>query len=218
MLWLLPRKEYSKTTVIMDEKKCDPNFKNQVEYVITDKKLGVFTSTEYQPWCKDIIYLLDVGRKHLRHYTWEGTQNDKDAELHSGATTLVDGGDSNDSLDSMKQSFDFPTQFNASTVEGQKSIAITIKWELEPESWIPGAVRWEGHVARFLVGDWTLAKGQSVVSEREAMIALFYRVHRLAESYREMDEEKRKKDEAERAKDEERRIAREKEAGEAVVE
>ncbi|KAI4614491.1 hypothetical protein J4E83_007145 [Alternaria metachromatica] len=202
----------------MDEKNYDPNFKNQVEYVITDKKLGVYSSTEYQPWCKDIIYLLDVGRKHLQHYPWEGPQNDEDAELHSGATTLVDGGDSNDSLNSMAQSFDFPTQFNASTIEGQKSIAITVKWELKPESWIPGAVRWEGHVARFLVGEWTLAKGQSDVSEREAMMALFDRVHMLAESYREMDEEKRKKDEAERAKDEEERVAREKEAGEGVVE
>ncbi|KAI4683942.1 uncharacterized protein J4E84_006782 [Alternaria hordeiaustralica] len=202
----------------MDEKKCDPNFKNQVEYVITDKKLGVFTSTEYQPWCKDIIYLLDVGRKHLRNYTWEGPQNDKDVELHSGATTLVDGGDSNDSLDSMARSFDYPPGFDASTIEGQKSLSVNIAWELEPESWIPGAVRWEGHVARFLVGEWTLAKGKSDVSEREAMIALFDRVHMLAERFREMDEEKRKKDEAERAKNEEERIAREKEAGEAVVE
>ncbi|KAI4960885.1 hypothetical protein J4E86_002511 [Alternaria arbusti] len=193
----------------MDEKKYDPNFKNQVEYVIADKKLGVFSYTEYQPWCR---------RTHLRHYTWEGPVEDEHAELHSGATTLVDGGDSNDSLNSMAQSFDFPTQFNASTVEGQKSIAITIKWELEPESWNPDVVRGEGYVARFLVGEWALAKGQSVVSEREAMIALFNRVHTLAESYREMDEEKRKNDEAERAKDEEERIAREKEAGEAVVE
>jgi len=167
---------------------------------------------------EDIIYLLDVGRKHLRNYTWEGPQNDEDAELHSGATTLVDGGDSNDSLDSMAQSFNFPTQFNASTIEGQKSVPITIKWELEPESWNPDVVRGEGYVARFLVGEWTLAKGQSDVGEREAMIALFDRVHTLAESYREMDQEKRKKDEAERAKDEEERIAREKEAGEAVVE
>jgi len=35
----------------MDEKKYDLNFKNRIEYVITDKKLGVFSSTEYQPWC-----------------------------------------------------------------------------------------------------------------------------------------------------------------------
>ncbi|KAI4636953.1 hypothetical protein J4E93_010743 [Alternaria ventricosa] len=194
----------------MDEKKYDPDFKNRIEYVITDKKLGVFSSTEYQPWCKDIIYLLDVGRKHLRNYTWEGPVHEEDAELHSGATTLVDGGDSNDSLDSMTQSFDFPTQFNASTIEGQKSIAINIAWELEPESWNPDVVRGEGYVARFLVGEWTLAKGQSDVGEREAMIALFDRVHMLAERFRE-------KDEADRVRDEERRIAEE-EAGEAIVE
>jgi len=111
----------------------------------------------------------------------------------------------------MARLYDFPTQFNASTIEGRDSIAISIKWELEPESWNPDVVRGQGYVARFLVGEWTLAKGQSVVSEREAMIALFDRVHVLAQKFRE-------KDEADCAKDEEKRIAREEEAGEAVVE
>ena len=108
----------------------------------------------------------------------------------------------------MAQSFDFPTQFNASTIEGQKSIAINIAWELEPESWNPDVVRGEGYVARFLVGEWTMAKGQSDVSEREAMIALFDRVHMLAEEFREKDKE-------DRMSPEEKRLARE-QAAEAV--
>lgn len=127
-----------------------------------------------------------MGRKHVQHYSWERRGNEEDVELHSGSTTLVDGGDSNDSLDSMTRSYDFPDQFDASTREGRESIAINIRWESE-EAWHPDAVRVEGHVARFLVGEWTPAKGQSDVSERDAIIAVFARVHMLAERYREKD-------------------------------
>ena len=103
----------------------------------------------------------------------------------------------------------FPHKFEASEKACRDRIAITI--QSGPEVNNTDDVRFDGFVARFQVGDWTLMKGRSTESERQAMIELFARLHSLAEEYRE-------KDEADRVKTEERRIAEEEEAGEAVVE
>jgi len=103
----------------------------------------------------------------------------------------------------------FPHLFDASEKACRNRIAITI--QSGPEVNNTDDVRFDGFVARFQVGEWTLMKGRSTESERQAMVELFARVHSLAQKYREKDEE-------DRVKAEERRIAREKEAEEAVVE
>jgi hypothetical protein len=52
-------------------------------------------------------------------------------------------------------------------------------------------VAFEGHVARFHVGDWVLMKGRSKASRKEAMEELFSRVHALADRCRAETEEER---------------------------
>ena len=104
----------------------------------------------------------------------------------------------------------FPDKFDASEKACRDRIAITI--QSGPEVNNTDDVRFDGFVARFQVGEWTLMKGRSTESTRQAMVELFARVHSLAQKYREKDEE-------DRVKAEERRIAKEEEeAEEAVVE
>ncbi|KAI4906504.1 hypothetical protein J4E90_010397 [Alternaria incomplexa] len=160
----------------------------------------------------DIIYLLDTGRKNIQHYDWENEENVEPVPIPSTSTTLVDGdvsSVSNESEESTTVSNPFPHLFDASEKACRNRIAITI--QSGPEVNNTDDVRFDGFVARFQVGEWTLMKGRSTESERQAMVELFARVHSLAQKYREKDEE-------DRVKAEERRIAREKEAEEAVVE
>jgi len=159
----------------------------------------------------DIIYLLDTGRKNIQHYDWENEDNVEPVPIPSTSTTLVDGdvsSVSNESEESTTVSNPFP-DFDASEKSCRDRIAITI--QSGPEVNNTDDVRFDGFVARFQVGEWTLMKGRSTESKRQAMIELFARLHSMAEEYR-------AKDEADRVQAEERRIARENEAGEAVVE
>ncbi|KAI4650324.1 uncharacterized protein J4E79_009593 [Alternaria viburni] len=170
-------------------------------------RLGVLTLRQ-----DDIIYLLDTGRKNIQHYDWENEDNIEPVPIPSTSTTLVDGdvsSVSNESEESTKVSNPFPYEFDASEKACRDRIAITI--QSGPEVNNTDDVRFDGFVARFQVGDWTLMKGRSTESKRQAMIELFARVHSLAQKYREKDEE-------DRVKAEERRIAKEEEAEEAVVE
>ncbi|KAI4715124.1 hypothetical protein J4E89_000810 [Alternaria sp. Ai002NY15] len=190
----------------------DWQFGNCIDDVLVDRNLPQFTHQEYTPWRDDIIYLLDTGRKNIQHYDWENEDNVEPVPIPSTSTTLVDGdvsSISNESEESTTVSNPFP-DFDASEKAYRDRIAITI--QSGPEVNNTDDVRFDGFVARFQVGDWTLMKGRSTESKRQAMIKLFARVHSLAQKYREKDKE-------DLVKAEERRIAKEEEeAKEAVVE
>jgi hypothetical protein len=134
-----------------------------------------------------------VGRRNIQHYAWE-RENNLTPEMTSqpSSPTSADGGVSllsNESEESTTVSHPFPIDFDASTEEGGDCIAVTIQHG--PEMTNSGELDFEGHVARVLVGEWTLAKGRSKVGEREAVMELFARVHRLAEEWRRKDGEAR---------------------------
>ncbi|KAI4954042.1 hypothetical protein J4E91_001751 [Alternaria rosae] len=189
----------------------DWQFRDRIDLVLADRALPGVDPTEYLPFRCDIVYLLDTGRKNIQHYEWEHEDNVEPVHIPSTSTTLVDGdvsSISNESEESTTVSYHYPNKFDASEKESRDRIAITI--QSGPEVNNTDGVVFEGFVARFQIGEWTLMKGRSTESERQAMIQLFARVHNLAQEYRE-------KGEAERVKDEEKRIARE-EAEEAVVE
>jgi hypothetical protein len=144
-------------------------------------------------------------------YPWEREENVNPLPTLPGSPDPLNGGveiPSSASVDSMVTSFPYPTDFDASDKETGDRVAVTI--ETGPELSNDDRVAFDGHVARFRVGEWTLAKGRSKESRKEAMGELFERVHMLAEKYRTEEEEVRKKDEE--------RCVRREEAEEAAVE
>jgi hypothetical protein len=184
-----------------------------LEFVMAALGLPVLTPFEHQPFCgkksytnvtaptdltrtNDIVYLLQKKKHNIRHYSWEHEPD----EAPTPAPTLKSHSrdlsheswhteDSYHSIDSIEKSYPYPADFDATNKASGESIAITVKEgkEMNKEE----TVVFDGHVARFHVGDWVLIKGRSKGSRKEAMEVLFSRVHTLAERVRvEADEER----------------------------
>ena len=190
-------------------------FRHRVEFVITDRYLPVFTSTEYGPFCgtqhrhstlrprlanpkdtDDIVYLLEDKIENFRSYPWENENSVEPVSLPAEATPApahkADEWSSEraekssaTSADSMEASRPYPIDFNPTEWETGGRIAITVQEEDETSN--EGYLTFTGHVARFQVMEFTFLKARSKVSDRDAMLKLFAAAHDLAEEYRKKD-------------------------------
>jgi hypothetical protein len=197
-------------------------------FVMAAPGLPVLTPIEYQPFrgkkshtnvtapsdltqTDDIVYLLHKKNDNIRHYSWEHEPDGAPAPaltLKSHSRDLSHESwhteESYHSIDSIERSYPYPIDFDAINKASGESIAITVKEGKESNK--EEKVVFEGHVARFHVGDWGLMKGRSKASRKEAMEELFSRVHTLAERYRAEAEEERARAEK-RATEVDQRIA-----------
>ncbi|KAB2109297.1 hypothetical protein AG0111_0g2640 [Alternaria gaisen] len=173
----------------MDERKDNILIQDRLDYICKADNLPIFTPEDhqiYRSFCRDIIYLFDVGREQISAYPW--ALEVSDTPLPAEADLLASVASPKESRSSRKEDAErqtqqdpdkpYPKGFDASKKESVDRIAIKI----QPQLWEKnnGEIKILRYDGWFQVDDLLLQKVSSTESPKDAMRKLFQAIKHLA--------------------------------------